>query len=168
MNLTFIFFGILGILAIGSGIVTISSKNPVTSAISLVFLFFMLAGLYLVLQAQFIAVIQVLVYAGAIMVLVIFVIMLLNLGDEEKMKEKFNTRKGAGFLLGAILLMQLAVVFMAQPFGVKKASASLNQGTIEFIGKELFSNYLFPFEAISLLLLAAIVGAIILAKRKID
>ena len=168
MNLTFIFFGILGILAIASGIVTISSKNPVTSAIALIFHFFMLAGLYLVLQAQFIAVIQVLVYAGAIMVLVIFVIMLLNLGDEEKLKEKFNIRKGVGFLLACVLLMQLITIFIAQPFGVKKAEPGINQGTIEFIGRELFTNYLFPFEAISLLLLAAIVGAIILAKRKID
>jgi len=168
LNLTFIFFVILGILAIASAVVTISSRHPVTSAISLVFHFFMLAGLYLVLQAQLIAVIQVLVYAGAIMVLVVFVIMLLNLGDEEKLKEKFNVRKGAGFLLGSVLLMLIIIVFMAQRFGVKKAPGTVNQGTIEFIGRELFSNYLFPFEAISLLLLAAIIGAVILAKRKID
>ena len=75
-------------MGIASGFVTITSKNPVVSAMALVFHFFMLAGLYLNMHAQFMAVLQVLVYAGAIMVLVIFVIMLLNLGDEEKLKEK--------------------------------------------------------------------------------
>ncbi len=155
-------------MSIASGIVTISSKNPVTSAISLVFLFFMFAGLYLTLQAQFIAVIQVLVYAGAIMVLVIFVIMLLNLGNEESLKEKLNIRKGIGLLLSAILLLQFIIIIVAQPFRIIKAPGKPSQGTIEFLGNVLFSSYLLPFEAISLLLLLAIVGAIVLAKRKID
>jgi NADH-quinone oxidoreductase subunit J len=168
LSLTLIFFIVLGILAIASGIVTISSKNPVTSAISLVFLFFMFAGLYLTLQAQFIAVIQVLVYAGAIMVLVIFVIMLLNLGNEESLKEKLNVRKGIGLLLAAVLLLQLIIIIVAQPYRKMKAPGAASQGTIEYLGHVLFTTYLLPFEAISLLLLAAMVGAIVLAKRKIE
>jgi NADH-quinone oxidoreductase subunit J len=169
VSLTVIFFGLLSIFAIASGIVTISSKNPVVSAISLVFHFFMLAGLYLTLQAQFVAVIQILVYAGAIMVLVVFVIMLLNLGSEELLKEKFNIRKILGVLFSfAFLILLLSVFYTKSSFNLKLSANSASQGTVQAIGKELFTNYLFPFEAISLLLLVAIIGAILLAKRKID
>ena len=86
VNLTFILFSILAVLAIASAVVTISTKHPVRAALALVFHFFMLAGIYLTLQAQFVAVMQILVYAGAIMVLVVFVIMLLNLGNDEYLK----------------------------------------------------------------------------------
>lgn len=169
MSLTFIFFAVLGILAIASGIVTISSRNPVASAIALIFHFFMLAGLYLTLQAQFVAVMQVLVYAGAIMVLVVFVIMLLNLGKEEVLKEKFNIRKILAVLFAAVLILQFVMIFMINPSGRNTMAASAEiQGTAESIGNELFNNYLLPFEAISLLLLTAIVGSVILAKRNVD
>jgi NADH-quinone oxidoreductase subunit J len=162
-----IIFFVLGALAIASGITTIRHKNPVVSAISLIFHFFMLAGLYLSLNAQFLAVLQILVYAGAIMVLVIFVIMLLNLGDEEKLKEKFNMRKLIGTGFGVILALQFVIIYMTTTTsGSSVASSSV--GSPEVIGLDLFNNYLFPFEAISLLLLAAIIGSVILAKRKVD
>lgn len=175
MSLTFIFFSILAILSIASAIVTIASKHPVTSAISLIFNFFMLAGLYLTLQAQFIAVIQILVYAGAIMVLVIFVIMLLNLGDEKSLTEQFNYRKLLGMLFAPVIIVQFIAIFLAKPhigatikdtieFNGKQFSA----GSVELIGQVLYTNYLFPFEAIGILLIAAIVGAIVLAKRNIN
>jgi NADH-quinone oxidoreductase subunit J len=129
----------------------------------------MLAGLYLTLNAQFIAVMQVLVYAGAIMVLVVFVIMLLNLGDDEKLKEKMNLRIFGAVVLSCSLFVLLAGTFLSFPSGSNHLSGiSAQQGTVQGIGTELFSNYLFPFEAVSLLLLAAIIGAVILAKRKID
>ncbi len=169
MSLSAIFFFLLGILAIASAILTVASKNPVMSALSLVFNFFMLAGLYLTLQAQFVAVIQILVYAGAIMVLVIFVIMLLNLGDEKSLKEKFNWRKGLAILVAAGLAVQFVVAFFATPSGnVLLPEASAEIGTPASIGNVLFNDYLLPFEAISLLLLVAIIGSVILAKRRIE
>lgn len=169
MSLTVILFAILSILAIATAIMTIASKHPVKSAFSLVAHFFMLAGLYLTLNAQFIAVMQVIVYAGAIMVLVIFVIMLLNLGDEEKMRLKMQSRQLGGIVLGGGLAVLLVSVLMSHPsvlkFVPEKAAAN---STAQAIGKELFTNYLFPFEAVSILLLATIVGAVVLAKRKIQ
>jgi len=167
--LSFIFFAILAVLAIASAVTTIASKNPVASAISLIFHFFMLAGLYLTLQAQFLAVIQILIYAGAIMVLVVFVIMLLNLRKEESLKEKYNYRKTIAILLAAVFVVQVTAIIAIGPI-ISKANnlPAVNQGTIENIARELFTNYLVPFEAISLLLLTAIVGAVILAKRHID
>jgi len=168
MSLGFILFIILGILGIASGLVTITSRNPIVSALALIFHFFMLAGLYLNLNAQFLAVLEILVYAGAIMVLVIFVIMLLNLGREEKLKEKFSIRKWIAILFGVVLLIQFGIIFLSTTFRGNVPFKSTNIGTVEKIGQELFTNYLFPFEAISLLLLAAIVGSVILAKRDVE
>lgn len=167
MSLEVTLFIVLGIAAIASAIVTITNRNPVFSAIALIFHFFMLAGLYLNLNAQFLAVLQILVYAGAIMVLVIFVIMLLNLGDEEKLKEKLNIRKLTAYIFAFILIVQFAVIFTSKGFS-PDGHKGAHVGTVEMIGKDMFSNYLFPFEAISLLLLAAIIGSVILAKRKVD
>ena len=166
MNLEIITFFVLGALLIASGITVITHKNPVVSAIALVFHFFMLAGLYLNLHAEFLAVLQILVYAGAIMVLVIFVIMLLNLGDEEKLKEKFNYRKLIAVIFGFILVLQFAIIYTTVVGSFPGSQNSV--GSPEVIGHDLFNNYLFPFEAISLLLLAAIIGSVILAKRKVD
>lgn len=174
MSVTFIFFAITAILAIASGIVTISSRNPVVSAISLIFHFFMLAGLYLTLQAQFIAVIQVLVYAGAIMVLVVFVIMLLNLGKEHMREEVFSFRKAAAFLLAPALVLMLISVFLMKPGSssnikdtIEFNGTSYTAGSVELIADVLYTNYLFPFEAIAILLIAAILGAVVLAKRNL-
>lgn len=168
MSLTFIFFSILAILAIASAIVTISAKNPVVSAISLIFHFFMLSGLYLTLQAQFIAVIQILVYAGAIMVLVIFVIMLLNLGDEDKLNEKFNVRKVLAVLFAIVMVLQFFIIYVMSGNGkTHLAVNSAGQSTVQSIGSQFFANYLVPFEAVGILLLAAIVGAVVLAKKKL-
>jgi len=166
----YLFFTILATLAVASAIVTITSKNPVASAIALIFHFFMLSGLYLTLQAQFVAVVQILVYAGAIMVLVVFVIMLLNLGKERELdSEGFNTRKIVGGLFAAVLIVEFIAIYMSvslhKEFITKE---SIDQGTIEAIGKVLFANYLVPIQAIGVLLLAAIVGAVLLAKRRIN
>lgn len=169
MSLTVIFFIILGAIAIASAITTVASKNPIISAMSLVVHFFMLAGLYLTLNAQFVAIIQILVYAGAIMVLVIFVIMLLNLKDEEKLRERFNFRKGVAVLFAIALVAMFLSVYFAMPAGNTALPASSAQlGSAESIGRVLFSDYLVPFEAISLLLVLAIIGALTLAKRRID
>jgi NADH-quinone oxidoreductase subunit J len=169
VSLSVIFFIIVGTLAIASALLTVYSRSPIVSAMALVFHFFMLAGLYLTLNAQFVAVLQVLVYAGAIMVLVIFVIMLLNLKDEEFFKEKFNFRK----ILAVIFAIGLIVQFISIYFSKVSVNTSLpvlseQIGTPQAIGVNLFTNYLVPFEAVTLLLIVAIIGALVLAKRKID
>lgn len=174
MSLQVILFLLLGIGAIATGIGTVTRRNPVAAAMNLIAHFFMLSGLYLTLQAQFIAVVQVIVYAGAIMVLVVFVIMLLNLGKEEAMHEKLNVRKVMGVVMAGVLVVQMIIIFMSGKDGVQVSAfpdlspKAVQLGTTESIGNVLFNNYLFPFEIISLLLLAALIGAVILAKRKIE
>ncbi len=169
VSLTFIFFAVLSVLAIASAVVTITNRHPVTSAIALVFHFFMLAGLYLTLQAQFAAVMQVLVYAGAIMVLVIFVIMLLNLTNEDKLKVKYNYRLLLGAILSGAFIILLGKVFFGQEPGMKQLSQNSEiAGTVDSIGKLLYTEYLLPFEAVSILLLTAVVGAVMIAKRKLN
>ncbi|MCX7909358.1 MAG: NADH-quinone oxidoreductase subunit J [Ignavibacteria bacterium] len=169
MSLLYFFFGILSILAIASAIITISSRNPVRSAFALIFHFFMLAGLYLTLNAQFVAVIQILVYAGAIMVLVVFVIMLLNLSNEERLSEKFDFRRAIAVILGVAFVIQLLVaIFIPKSINSNLHPDSSKIGTAQFIGQTLFRDYLVPFEIVGILLISAIIGAIVLAKRKVD
>ena len=126
------------------------------------------ASRYLTLHAQFMAAIQVLVYAGAIMVLVVFVIMLLNLGNEETLKERLTSREGLGvglsMLLGGTLIFALTRVVHNAPAASSKV---VGNGTIEGVGRALFTTYVFPFEMISLVLLAAVVGAVVLTKRNL-
>jgi NADH-quinone oxidoreductase subunit J len=146
----------------------VTRRNAVVSALYLVLNFLCLAGLYLTLNAQFIAVIQIIVYAGAIMVLFLFVIMLLNLGDERKLKDGITARKLIGVGMVSALLMEIIyVILSAGPgFPAKDVDKAIATGTIESIGAQLFTTFLFPFEVTSLLLTAAIVGAVVLAKKK--
>lgn len=169
VNLPVILFGLLAVLAIASALITVISKHPVRSAMALVVHFFMLAGLYLTMNAQFIAAVQVLVYAGAIMVLVIFVIMLLNLGNEKTFLMKFQTRQAVAVFFASAFIILMASLFISHSGGLAELPAdSMETSTAQNLGNELFTNYIFPFEAISILLLAAIVGAIVLAKRKLS
>jgi len=169
VTLTVILFSFLAIIAIASAILTIASRHAVRSAMALVVHFFMLSGLYLTLNAQFLAVLQILVYAGAIMVLVIFVIMLLNVGDEEKSKNQFQAKQYIAVGLAVTFSLVLVSMFIAN-FNVRQfdPAMSISAGTVQSLGKELFTNFLFPVEAIAILLTAAIVGAIVLAKRKLN
>jgi NADH-quinone oxidoreductase subunit J len=162
-------FSLLAVLAIATGVLLVTRRNPVSAAVSLILHFFALAGLYLTLHAQFLAVVQILVYAGAIMVLVVFVIMLLNLGREESLREKFSARTGLSIALALALIAQFVFAYMAVPTGKNELSkAAMEIGSPQGIGNLLFTDYIFPFEAISLLLLVAVLGSIILAKRNID
>ncbi len=163
-----IFFYVLGTVAIASAILTVTRRNPVVSAMYLILNFLCLAGLYLTLNAQFIAIIQILVYAGAIMVLFLFVIMLLNLGDERKLSEGISLRKIVGAGMAFALLMELIYIIMTAGAGLpeKNVERAIAIGTVEEIGRQLFTTFLFPFEVTSLLLTAAIVGAVVLAKKK--
>jgi len=165
-----ILFISLSVFAVFSAIMMISRRNPITSAIFLILNFFCISGFYLLLKAQFIAIIQVLVYMGAIMVLFLFVIMLLNLQDERKLTEQITYRKITAVLL-SVLLAGLIGSTLFFGFFSKNTEISINApsiGTAENLGKELFTSYSFAVLAAGLLLLAAIVGAVVLAKKKLE
>jgi NADH-quinone oxidoreductase subunit J len=169
---TLTFFWIFGVIAMAGGLLCITRKNPVASALWLVITLFALAAMYVLLDAQFIAALQVLVYAGAIMVLFLFVIMLLNLGHPGPTDIKGPVGVGIAALLGGTLLLQLRVLGQAAPpdaiqLPAGTMAALQQQGMVAAVAGPLFDAYLIPFEITSLLLLAAIVGAVVLAKRKL-
>lgn len=165
-----VFFYILAAGAIVSALLVITRRNPINSVIYLVLNFFFLAALYLTLKAQFIAIIQILVYAGAIMVLFMFVIMLLNLGDDKRLTDRVTWKQIVAIGLSLAFVMQVIyIVGFGEIDGMNTISAkAVEIGTVEYIGKELFSHYVLPIEAISVLIVLAVVGAIVLAKRKLD
>ena len=144
----------------------ILQRNPVMSAISLIANFFCIALLYLLLKAQLLAVLQVVVYTGAIMVLVVFVIMLLNLGDEARLTEKFDIKKVVGVVLVTGFLLEMLYIFTTSSGPLSHSPRAEQVGTIEAMGSAMFTRFLLPFEVTSLLLLAAIVGAVVLAKKR--
>ena len=166
-----VFFILLAVVTTIAAILVIVQRNPVASAIYLIITFFCLAGIYLLLNAQFIAIIQVLVYAGAIMVLFLFVIMLLNLEKEKKIITRHRLQKVVGVFLGVILLAQIGMIFNSVlleggkgNFPPEKVAAI---GNTEVVARLLFTDFLLPFEITSVLLLVAIIGAIVLAKKQI-
>jgi len=167
------FFWIFGVIAMLSALLCITRRNPVASALWLVVTLFALAGLFVLLDAQFIAVLQVLVYAGAIMVLFLFVIMLLNLGRPGPSDIKGPAGVlTAVVLAGAMLVLLRPVSNAALSEGVTLPPGSVaalqqQQGIVGSVAGPLFEAYLVPFEIASVLLLAAIVGAVVLAKRKL-
>jgi len=169
---TLTFFWIFGVIAMAGGLLCITRKNPIGSALWLVVTLFALAAMYVLLDAQFIAALQVLVYAGAIMVLFLFVIMLLNLGRPGPSDIKGPVGVGVAALLAGTLLLQLRVLGHAAPpeaiqLPAGTMAALQQQGMVAAVATPLFDAYLIPFEITSLLLLAAIVGAVVLAKRKL-
>lgn len=163
-----IMFFLFATVAVVSAVSMIATRSPINSALWLVLNFFCLACLYLTLNAQFIAVIQVIVYAGAIMVLFLFVIMLLNLDRLPDLPE-ISWRRVLGFVLGLIVLSQL-IFGVAYTFGVLPDAFSPEQaavtGSAEEIGFELFTRYAALIQVIAVLLLAATIGAVLLAKRR--
>lgn len=158
--LFFLFAG----LAIASAISLVYHKNPLYSAISLVGVFISLACIYVTLAAPFIAVVQILVYAGAIMVLVVFVIMLLNL-DEDKPLNRLRYLYGVGAVLGLTLLAQTFFIFYAVRSVPNNPVESPEAGLTMNIGKAMYTQYLLPVEIVGILLLMAIVGAVTLSRR---
>src|SRR6266540_1004494 len=142
-----------------SALLCITRRNPVASALWLVVTLFALAALFVLLDAQFIAVLQVLVYAGAIMVLFLFVIMLLNLGRPGPT----DLKGPLGVAVGALRGVAPAEAIQLPPGAMARVAAE--QGMVPAVARPLFDAYLVPFEITSILLLAAIVGAVVLAKR---
>ncbi len=171
MNIQLILFIVLAAVAAVTSVMMVTRKNAVISAVFLVLNFFSLAGLYLLLNAQFIAVVQVIVYAGAIMVLFLFVLMLLNTETEHKL---FIDKKGIKFfavLVSVFVFIELAyLIFRGSPSRTLTPNeiASVNSGTIQSIGQQLYTNYIIPFEVAGFLLLATTIGAMVLAKKKFE
>jgi NADH-quinone oxidoreductase subunit J len=158
-------FYILAAVAIISALVVVFSKSPVNSVIALIVTFLAIAGHYILLNAQFLAVVHIIVYTGAIMVLFLFVIMLLNLNRENEPHKKWTTKLAAVISGGMLLLVLLAAI--------KKLSMMPNQhvvnnnmGLVHDLGQVLFKDFLLPFEATSVLFLAAMVGAMMLGKHE--
>ncbi|MAO65990.1 MAG: hypothetical protein CL666_13430 [Balneola sp.] len=166
--MTVYFFIMLAVLAIGSALAMVINKNVVNSALFLVLNMVSLAGIFLMLNAQFLAIIQILVYAGAIMVLFLFVIMLLNVQDEERLFDKFRFKYLLVFLLaigvaGQIIYSLAGVTDMLPAISEQMATV----GTVEAVGDVLYTDYLLPFEMTAVLLTAAVVGALMIAQHKI-
>lgn len=164
---TYIFI-FLALLAVGAAVGMIVSKNTVNSALFLVLNMVALAGVYLVLEAQFLAVIQILVYAGAIMVLFLFVIMLLNLDAEESLFNKFRIKYFIAFLLSITVLSQILYSVGNLSDMLPEISPEMAEvGTVEAVGNVLFTEYLLPFEMTAVLLTAAVVGALLIAQHNV-
>ncbi|HLR25561.1 MAG TPA: NADH-quinone oxidoreductase subunit J [Fodinibius sp.] len=162
-------FIFLAVLAVASALSVVLSKNAVNSALFLVLNMISLAGVFLLLQAQFLAIIQVLVYAGAIMVVFLFVIMLLNLDNESTLFNKFRFKYFVAFLLGAGVFAQILYSVGSFTDTLPVVSEKMAQvGTVEAVGDVLFTKYLLPFELTAILLTAAVVGALIVAQHKIN
>ncbi|MDD2499906.1 MAG: NADH-quinone oxidoreductase subunit J [Geobacter sp.] len=170
MDISSVFFALVTVVAIVSALMVVTCKNPINSALSLVLTFFCLATYYAMLNAPFMAAVQIIVYAGAIMVLIVFTIMLLNIRVDANKKSSHQVALGS--VMGIITLL-LAGLFLtrgkvSQPVGEITSDLINKVGHTELIGKVMFTDFLLPFEVTSILLLVAIVGAVILAKRKLS
>ena len=166
MGITQVLFWFLSVVAIFSALMVITSKNPVYSVLWLIVTFFALSGHYILLNAQFLAIVNIIVYAGAIMVLFLFVIMLMNLNKETE-PQKNRWLKMAGAVAGGCLL--LVLVAALKDTDIKQQQALVNEGSIGLVkslGKELFTTYVVPFEISSILFLSAMVGAVVIGKKE--
>jgi NADH-quinone oxidoreductase subunit J len=166
MNLTVteILFGILSLMAIVSGISVIFSRNPVFSVLYLIITFFSIAGHYILLNAQFLAAVHIIVYAGAIMVLFLFVIMMLNLNKETEPTKPVWVQFAAVIAGGVLMITLIGSLKGAETMTMAQPQNS-DIGLVGNLGKVLFSDFLVPFELSSVLFLSAMVGAVLLGKK---
>ncbi len=165
MSLDILFY-ILGGMTIGTAMMVVLSKHPIRSVLYLVLTFFMISAHYVIMNAQFLAIVNIIVYAGAIMVLFLFVLMFLNLKKENEPSHSPKMTIGATIAGGALFLVVVAALkdaVLAQPM-IDSNSASA--GLVENLGQLLFTKYVLPFEISSVLFLAAMVGSVLLAKRE--
>ncbi len=158
-------FYLLAALSVAGALGVILARNPVYAVLSLVATMFAISGIFLLLHAYFVAAIQILVYAGAVLVLFLFVVMLLDMAPETLFRFKANTLKLGGTAFGLFLLWEILTA--AGFFTVPSDSSYAAEGTTAAVGKLLFTRYALPFEVASILLLVGIIGAIVLAKKKI-
>ncbi len=160
-------FALAAFTSVASCILVIFQKDPVRAALFLVMAFFSQAILFVLLSGLFIAALQIIIYAGAIMILFLFIIMLLNLRRDEFGRDQHPFQRIVAFVFAGILAIELVLVASR---GTGEAACDLppDFGSVESIGELLFTKYLLPFEATSMLLMAAILGAVVLAKKRLD
>ena len=162
-----IMFWFLSILALGAAVMVVASKNPVYSILFLILTFFAISGHYILLNAQFLAVVNVIVYAGAIMVLFLFVVMLMNLNAESEPHQKNKWLLYIGGISGGSVL--LVIVAALKKTVATTQLVQMNNGEVGLIknlGIKLFTDYVFPFEISSVLFLSAMIGAVVISKKE--
>lgn len=166
MNILEILFFVLSAFAILSAVMVLVSKNPVHSVLWLILVFFAISGHYILLNAQFLAIVNIIVYAGAIMVLFLFVIMLINMKKESEPQKKLFVKFIGAVAGGSLLTLLVSVVKQTvQIQGKQVLMDKGNIGLIHPLGQALFSDYVVPFEISSVLFLSAMVGAVIIGKK---
>ena len=164
MDIYDILFWVLSAIAVGSALGVILSRNPVNSVMFLIMTFFSISGHYVLMNAQFLAIVNIIVYAGAIMVLFLFVIMLMNLNADVE-PQKGQLVQLAGVISGGVLfLVVLAAIKTAKPEMMDKTATDI--GLISNLGKVLFTKYVLPFEISSVLFLSAMIGAVVIGKKE--
>lgn len=163
MTMEPILFAFFGAIAVGGALMVVTRKHPMSSALYLILTLFAVAALFALRQAHFLAAIQVIVYAGAVVVLFVFVIMLINVPEEKLPVERVTGMRLLGAVAAGLLILETAVV--ARRFGMTGVP-EVDHGSVRAVGRALFTDYLLAFEVTSILLLAAVIGAIALAKRK--
>ncbi len=167
MSVTQILFWFLSVLALCSAVMVVASKSPVHSILFLIITFFAISGHYILLNAQFLAIVNIIVYAGAIMVLFLFVVMLMNLNADSEPPQKNKYILFGGTIAGASLLLVLvAALKQTATTGQMVETNTGNVGLIENLGKILFTDYVFPFEISSVLFLSAMIGAVVISKKE--
>ncbi len=166
MGITEILFWLLTALALGSAIMVITSKSPVHSILWLIVTFFAISGHYILLNAQFLAIVNIIVYAGAIMVLFLFVVMLMNLNAAAE-PQKNRLLHFAGLVSGGCLFLVIVAALMKSDIANKAVQMNDGDfGLVKQLGMQLFKNYLVPFEISSVLFLSAMIGAVVIGKKE--
>ena len=161
-----VFFYTFTAIMVGAALSVVLNRRPTYSVLSLLVVMFCLASLFVMLGAYFVAVLQVLLYAGAVLVLFLFAIMLLNLAPEALARTRPFTLRTVGTVIALFLFLHLARVLTASQGEVPLSELPAPSGSVESIGRLLFTTYLLPFELTSFLILAALIGAVTLAKQK--
>lgn len=161
-----IIFYILAALTLGTAAMTVLSRNPINSAVFMIVCFFTIAGHMLMIDAQFLALVQILVYSGAIMVLILFTLMLMNLSENHEPKKKVMSRVAAAISVGLTMLVMLAVLVRADVVMVAATKVGEDFQSAKVIGDVLMNEYLIPFEFVSILLITAMIGAVLVSKKE--
>ena len=164
MNIIGILFILLSAMAVGSALMMLLSKNPVKSILWLIVVFFAISGHYVLLNAQFLAIVNIIVYAGAIMVLFLFVVMLMNLNTAPEPVKNYRLQL-IGIISGGSLLLILLMALMQSDKQQLVLMKVGDAGLIKTLGNVLFTNYVLPFEIASILFLSAMIGAVIIGKK---
>lgn len=166
MSIVLILFCILSAVTLSTAFLTVFSRNPIHSAIYLVICFFSVAGHYLLLNAQFLAIVHVIVYSGAIMILFLFTIMLMNLNKENEVHKPRITRLGAIVSFCLICIVLILIFINSKPIVGEYDTTGEDFQSIKVLGKVLLNEYMVPFEYASILLLVAMIGAVLLSKKE--